>query len=321
MKQVLNSIKNKINPVSAKQKSNSQHNQKDPNSKVSYSEVAKKNSQDLKMAPIQKNDKTFDSHANSSNQHGKQDTSSESMKSNLLPMNDGPIQLARSPYDQDPLDNDQNKDNSSVPPPPHRYWEKEPQQVINNLNNNCLGTTSDQASSMGPGISVWDNQTRQSGSHGRKASPQRPNKISKMSYQLASTDGDEVIEHKSVYHDDVLVFHSIDHKKKIKRLEYLEGKGAKSLESMERKTAYRFVLTKCHPGMDEEDVELYLHKNFRSIKDLYVRKTEMKKHNDYSTFVFIVNSRDNFDIDEVTYHDFPGNIVCFFTPNNDKKRY
>ena len=154
MKQVLNSIKNKINPVSVKQKSNSQHNQKDPNSKTSYSEVTKKNSQDLKKAPIQKNDKTFDSHANSSNQHGKQDTSSESIKPNLLPMNDGPIQLARNPYDQDPLDNDHNKDNSSVPLPPHRYWEKEPQQVINNINNNCPGTTPDQVSNIGSGISV-----------------------------------------------------------------------------------------------------------------------------------------------------------------------
>ena len=166
-----------------------------------------------------------------------------------------------------------------------------------------------------------DNLTRQSGTHLRRSSPQKPDKIVKKSYQVSSADGDENIAVRTIFHDDVQVFHSVDHQKKMKRLEFLEGKNTRKLTSMEKKMAYRFVLTKCHPLMDEEDVELYLFKNFGSIKDLYVRKTEMKRHNDYSTFVFIVNSREGFDIDEVAQHDFPGNIVCFFTPNRDRRRH
>ena len=47
----------------------------------------------------------------------------------------------------------------------------------------------------------------------------------------------------------------------------------------------------------------------------------MKNHKDYSTYVFIVNSMEDNDIDEVALHDFLGNIVCFFTPKRYRSKY
>ena len=292
-----------ISSVSSKQNNVLQLKQKEQDSKISYSSYDK--------------DRTFDSHANRSNLYGIKGTANESGNPNINRINDGPIQLASGPFDHKFLYDKKVK--SSALLPPHRPWENEHHQPSNSINYN-FKLSPQNFNNSGPGPRVLDNLARQSGTHFRRRPPQRPDKIVNKSYQVSSADGDENITVRPSFHDDVQVFHSVDHQNKMKRLEFLEGKNTRKLASMEKKMAYRFVLTKCHPLMNEEDVELYLFKNFGSIKDLYVRKNEMKRHNDYSTFVFIVNSREGFDIDEVAQHDFPGNIMCFFTPNRYKRR-
>ena len=41
----------------------------------------------------------------------------------------------------------------------------------------------------------------------------------------------------------------------------------------------------------------------------------------YGMSIFTVYSMEDFDIDEVTQHDFPGNIICFFTSIRDRGRH
>ena len=182
--------------------------------------------------------------------------------------------------------------NASVPPPPHRPWENEPQCSSNYVNNNNFGNLRPGRVNTGEaGVMVSDNQSQQTG----------------------ASSG-------SNYHDNVQVYHSVDHSKKLKRLEYLKNTKTKPLAPMEAKVAYRFVLTKLHPLMDADDIEKYLFDNFKAIKDLYVRKCKMT-HDDYSTFIFIVNSNEHFHKDEVVHFDWPGKITCFFSPNDNRRRY
>ena len=141
----------------------------------------------------------------------------------------------------------------------------------------------------------------------------------KVSYQVS--DENEVIEEKAVYEDGYQVYHSVAHKKKMKRLEKLKKSKTRDLASMKEIVATRFVLTKVMPEMAEEDVERYLLENFDEIKEVYIRKNDMRKHNYYSTFVFIVNSQEEIEIDEIVNHNWPGKVMCFFTPNDNRRRY
>ena len=119
------------------------------------------------------------------------------------------------------------------------------------------------------------------------------------------------------YEDGWQTYHSVSAKKKTKRLERLKRNNPNKLEAMEKIIATRFVLTKVSPHMTPEDIEYYLLENFEEIKDVYVRKNQMVKHNHYCTFVFIVNSHEELDIDYILNWDWPENITCFFAPNEN----
>ena len=73
--------------------------------------------------------------------------------------------------------------------------------------------------------------------------------------------------------------------------------------------------------MTEEQVEFYLLDNFDQIEDVYIRKNEMKRHNNYTTFIFIVNSDEEIDIRMLENHNWPGGVKCFFAPPSDRPRY
>ena len=88
---------------------------------------------------------------------------------------------------------------------------------------------------------------------------------------------------------------------------------------MKRKISTRFLLTKAKPSMSEEAVERYILKNF-DVDFVYVRKNQMKFDN-YSSFIFIINSDEELNIRDFENHDWPGLLKCFFAPNSKNKGY
>ena len=89
---------------------------------------------------------------------------------------------------------------------------------------------------------------------------------------------------------------------------------------MKRKIATRFFLTKCLPKMSEAAVEAHILKHFPHVDDVYVRKNSMK-YPEYSSFIFIINSEEELDIEEFEQFDWPGEIRCFFAPRERHYRY
>ena len=151
-----------------------------------------------------------------------------------------------------------------------------------------------------------------------------PNTIREVTCQISSAgeDGEEVLEEKAVYHDDFQVYRSSAYRKKVKRLENLKNnKNNKGLKSMKGKTKTRFVVTKAHPEVTEEDVEVELMGTFMELIDeIYVRKNAMKKHNHYSTFVVIITTEEPFDVEMIENYNWPGEVRCFFAPNSERLR-
>ena len=152
------------------------------------------------------------------------------------------------------------------------------------------------------------------------STPQNPKCVEKTSYHISSTgeDGEEIMEESSIRENGFQVYHSSAYKKKMKRLEKLKQKNTEELESMKRKVATRFLLTKAKPSMSEEAVECYILENF-DVDEVYVRKNAMK-HPNYSSFIFIVNSDEELDTDEFEEHEWPGLLKCFFAPNEQNRR-
>ena len=87
---------------------------------------------------------------------------------------------------------------------------------------------------------------------------------------------------------------------------------------MKRKIATRFLLTRAKPNMTIEAVELYILENF-DVDEVYVRKNPMKYKN-HSSFIFITNSDEELDVDDFEDHRWPGEIQCFFAPNERNRR-
>ena len=105
----------------------------------------------------------------------------------------------------------------------------------------------------------------------------------------------------------------------MKRLEKLKQNNVEDLESMKRKIATRFLLTKAKPSLSKEAVECYILENF-DVDEVYVRKNPMKYDN-YSSFIFIVNSEEELDIRGFENHSWPGLLKCFFAPRKENSRY
>ena len=104
----------------------------------------------------------------------------------------------------------------------------------------------------------------------------------------------------------------------MKRLEKLkEKKKLEDLESMKRKIATRFLLTKAKPIMLEEAVECYI---LNEIEVCSVWTNPMKYDN-YSSFIFIVNSDEELDTCDFEDHEWPGLLKCFFAPNRKNREH
>ena len=71
--------------------------------------------------------------------------------------------------------------------------------------------------------------------------------------------------------------------------------------------------------MTEETVECYILENF-DVDEVYVRKNPMKYDN-YSSFIFIINSEEELDIREFEEHSWPGLLKCFFAPKGKNRGY
>ena len=124
--------------------------------------------------------------------------------------------------------------------------------------------------------------------------------------EVQSSDNESGFEYSSAY------------KKKLKRLEKLKQNNVEELASMKRKIATRFLLTRAKPNMTIEAVELYILENF-DVDEVYVRKNPMKYKN-HSSFIFITNSDEELDVDDFEDHRWPGEIQCFFAPNERNRR-
>ena len=84
---------------------------------------------------------------------------------------------------------------------------------------------------------------------------------------------------------------------------------------MSKKISTRFFLTRCDPEMQEENVKKYVRDNFHNASEVYVRKLTMN-HGDYSSFIFIINTNVELNIDDFEQHKWPGVIRCFFAPRD-----
>ena len=226
--------------------------------------------------------------------------------------NDGPIQLAPEP------NYTRNYKNDAPYLPPQRVWNSEPKCYGSQGSNNYQMAPQRDNNHKSNADYLWDykNDKRQSS---RENSPVRPKQINTYSYEIS--DGEHNVAETVTYEDGWQTYHSVSAKKKSKRLEKLKRQKPNKLEAMKKMIATRFVLTKVSPHMTPEDIEYYLLENFEEIKDVYVRKNAMVKHNHYCTFVFIVNSHEELDIDHIVDWDWPENIICFFAPNDNGGGY
>ena len=231
--------------------------------------------------------------------------------SESLNLSDGPIQFA-----PDPNKKYADKLKGAVPKIyPQRVWDPEhfPNTNVNSYqvnnwpkNHGGDGGYYHRKTEYGPNHPCRDPSTAIS----------RPKLVEKRSYHISSVgnDGEEMIEENSVTEDGFQIYHSTAYKKKMKRLEKLENEG--ELESMKRKIVTRFLLTKCKPDMTKKKVEKYILRNF-NVDEVFVRKNPMKFPY-YSSFIFIINSEDELDIDEELSNFLN---VIFYTSDNFSMKF
>ena len=143
--------------------------------------------------------------------------------------------------------------------------------------------------------------------HPHRDSYQTPNTCETSSVISDSSDNENDSESGFEY--------SSAYKKKLRRLQKLEEQNTEELASMERKIATRFLLTRAKPSMTKESVEHYILLNF-DINEVYVRKCK-----NHSNFIFITNSDEELDTEEFEHHEWPGEIRCFFAPNERNRGY
>ena len=105
------------------------------------------------------------------------------------------------------------------------------------------------------------------------------------------------------------------YKKKLRRLQKLEDQNIEDLASIKKEITTRFLITRAKPSMTKESVERYILLNF-NIDAVYVRKCK-----NLSNFIFIINSEEELDKDEFEHHEWPGEIRCFFAPNERNRGY
>ena len=231
---------------------------------------------------------------------------------------DGPLQMAPEPTK---FLSDENKV-QEPPLRPQRHWE--PEQVANQ-NQNFVSNNWPAQHQGNPMVYTlpYDRSSLPYRQNDGENRPIRQNQkcVEKTSYHISSTgeDGEEMIEENSIIEDGFQIYHSSAYKKKMKRLEKLEKKNVEELESMKRQISTRFLLTKAKPSMSEEAVEQYILKNF-DVDFVYVRKNPMKFEN-YSSFIFIINSDEELNIRDFEHHAWPGLLKCFFAPNSKNKGY
>ena len=290
--------------------------------RLTYSKIVRNKPDSQCVDQKNKPDATFNSHKNATKTQEKKkkftlkdysDIESESEWDN-----EGPLKLAPNPNKR--YLKGERKD-QKAPPCPQRVWRNDQHRPAyreynqNNQPNHREVTTRS---------SGWYSDKADSKPNSRSSSPQRPSKVDKISYHITEvgSDGEDIIEENQIYKDDFQVYRSVAYKKKIKRLEKLKKKSSgKGLTSMKEKIATRFVLTKVDVNEQEDYVEEYLLENFDEINEVHVRKNEMRRHNHYASFVFIVYSEEEIDIDMILNHDWPGKILCFHSPNVYKPRY
>ena len=313
---------------------------------MTYLEVARKASQNKQVNDVK--DKTFNSHANrsfvqtSTNQkentislcstiNSESDWEDTNMKKSRKGLqNEGPLLLSRNPNERF-IGKENSVQEKQDYLPPQRHWQKDNLKNQNNYQtNNFVGYSKPtNAQSVRPkepvnAQSVRPKDPTSSRNSSKQNHVEKPNTIREVTCQVSSTgeDGEVLVEEKSVYHDGFQVYRSSAYKKKLKRLENLKNnKDNKGLRSMKGKVKSRFVITRAHPDTTEEDVEVELMDTFMDVIDeIYVRKNPMRKHTYYSTFVVIITTEEPIDIQMIEDYDWPGEVRCFFAPNNERFR-
>ena len=210
-----------------------------------------------------------------------------------------------------------NQQNQHLSAPPTRQW---PVEQYNTTNNNYKGQGNEnRLQFVNPHPPPVTNRPSQPD----RPQQNRPERIEKLSYLVSTTgqDGEVVYEQKATYEDDMEVYRSTAYKKKMKRLQKLQERTDKrDLVAAKNLISTRFVLTRVEPDLTVEDVEHYLLDNFEEISDVYVRKNPMS-HERYATFIFIINSDHEIDVERIEDHNWPSRMKCFFSPADKRRRY
>ena len=350
MKKVVNGIRNVATVVKKamenKKSGNIMSKKDSKNEKKTYSDITKKGGQINKDKEA--TDKTFNSHPNRSSAQVMENKGEDNIslcstiisesdweesrdkhqrrKNTMEGKNkvkcDGPLLLSANPFKNFVETDDNVAQKKGDPlPAPRRIWEEE--KIPNNQNYHISNSFPNHSKPVFPSQPAVHSVPFSSRAQPKPSNSDKPNTIREVSCQLISTGdtGEEVIEEKSIYHDDFQVYHSSAYKRKMKRLEKLRNdENNKGLKSAKSKVKTRFILTKLAPESTEEEVELELLDYFEDFEEVYVRKTQMKKHTRYSTFVFIVTSENELDVEAIENSDWPGEVRCFFAPNNERYR-
>ena len=350
VKKVVNGIRNVATVVKKamenKKSGNIMSKKDSKNEKKTYSDITKKGGQINKDKEA--TDKTFNSHPNRSSAQvmenkgednislcstiisesdweestDKHQRRKNTMKGKNKVKCDGPLLLSANPFKNFVETDDNVAQKKGDPlPAPRRIWEEE--KIPNNQNYHISNSFPNHSKPVFPSQPAVHSVPFVSRAQPKPSNSDKPNTIREVSCQLISTGdtGEEVIEEKSIYHDDFQVYHSSAYKRKMKRLEKLRNyENNKGLKSAKSKVKTRFILTKLAPESTEEEVELELLDYFEDFEEVYVRKTQMKKHTRYSTFVFIVTSENELDVEAIENSDWPGEVRCFFAPNNERYR-
>ena len=215
---------------------------------------------------------------------------------------DGPLRMAPDPTEK--LFESGKENHSTVNP--QRQWVTEAVQVPNSqsmiVNNYPLQQHGKSVRAKSPAIVAKNSQFP----NFRDESYTNNRSDDCTDLEVQSSDNETGFEYSSAY------------KKKLKRLEKLKQNNVEELASMKRKIATRFLLTRAKPNMTIEAVELYILENF-DVDEVYVRKNPMK-YNNHSSFIFITNSDEELDVDDFEDHRWPGEIQCFFAPNERNRR-
>ena len=150
---------------------------------------------------------------------------------------------------------------------------------------------------------------------GRNDNRNRPNHISENTMRITTVrpDGSAFqVTTASIRHDGEEVFNSQSEDIRLKRINELGAEGIEGkLEGSKSPNSLRLFLTKVSPEISKKELEAYFLKKFRYLEKVIIRKNPMHRHSYYASFVVLVISQEDIELDDFQDHDWPDDVRCF----------